>query len=136
MFILIYVDDIIVTSNILSYLGDFITTLTTHFALKDLGPLHYFLGIQVFRDSTGFHLTQTKYVEDMLKKFSLAKSAACVTPMVAHRSLSTSEGEPLDNPTLYRSAVGDLQYLTYTRLDLSFSVNKLSQFLQAPTTVH
>lgn len=56
--------------------------------------------------------------------------------MVAHHSFFVSEGEPLENPSLYRSAIGALQYLTYTRLALSFSVNKLSQYLQAPTTTH
>lgn len=66
----------------------------------------------------------------------MAKVAACVTPMVTHHAFSGSEGEPLNNPSLYRSVVDALQYLTYTRPDLSFTVNKLSQFLQAPTTTH
>lgn len=113
-----------------------ITQLHNHFALKDLGPVHYFLGIQVTRNTYGFIPTQTKYAQDLLKKFSMDKSAACPTPMVAHRTLSASKGESLENPSMYRSVVGALQYLTHTILDLSFTVNKFSQFLQAPTTTH
>lgn len=50
--------------------------------------------------------------------------------------LSKSDGLPLANPTVYRSTVGALQYLTLTRPDISFLVNKLSQFMQVPTDIH
>lgn len=60
----------------------------------------------------------------------------CATPMIGGRPLSKEDGEPLPNATEYRSIIGGLQYLTHTRPDLSFAVNKLSQFLQTPTTAH
>lgn len=50
----------------------------------------------------------------------------CPTPMTLNMSLSATEGEQLENSNAYRSAIGALQYLTYTRPDLSFTVNKLS----------
>lgn len=98
--------------------------------------MHYFLGIHVTRNSSGFLLNQTKYAQDLLKKFSMEKSSLCPTPMVAYSSLSACKGVPISNPTDYRSAIGALQYLTYIRPDLSFTVNKLSQFLQSPTSDH
>lgn len=60
----------------------------------------------------------------------------CSTPAVTGKILSSNEGQALPNPTLYRSALGALQYLTNNRPDISYIVNKLSQFLQAPTSFH
>ncbi|WVZ95958.1 hypothetical protein U9M48_041658, partial [Paspalum notatum var. saurae] len=60
------------------------------------------------------------------------------TPLSVSEKLSRTEGEPLslDDSTKYRSIVGGLQYLTLTRPDISFSVNKVCQFLHSPTSVH
>lgn len=53
-----------------------------------------------------------------------------------YAKLSKTEGEVFTDPSLYRSVVGTLQYLTLTRPDIAYSVNKLSQFLHSPTTLH
>lgn len=137
LFVLIYVDDIIITANKKFFLTAFIQQPHSVFALKDLGPLHYFLDIQVSRNSIGFFfLTQAKYGQDILAKFSMDKASPCPTPMTLNLSLPANEGSPLSDPTLYRKAIGCLQYLTYTRPDLSFAVNKLSHYLQHPTDLH
>nr|KYP50444.1 Retrovirus-related Pol polyprotein from transposon TNT 1-94 [Cajanus cajan] len=134
-FLLIYVDDIIITGSSSSFLSSFIKQLNIMFALKDLGSLHYFLGVEACRDASGLYLKQTKYVLDLLKKFNLEHVSSCPTPMVTGRSLS-EEAELMKNPTLYRRAIGVLQYLTNTRPDIAYSVNRLSQYMQAPTTIH
>ncbi|XP_062075781.1 uncharacterized mitochondrial protein AtMg00810-like [Humulus lupulus] len=134
--VLIYVDDIIVTGNSSSDLKKFTTRLNDHFALKDLGPLSFFLGIEVHRDDTGIYLNQARYIKELLIKTGMKHLKPCSTPMIVGKMLSKSDGEPLDNPTAYRSVIGGLQYLTHTRPDLSFAINKLSQFLQVPTTAH
>jgi hypothetical protein len=134
-FLLIYVDDIIVTGSNNDFLETFITQLNTAFSLKDLGHLHYFLGIEVHRDAGGMYLKQTKYIRDLLKKFNMEKASTCPTPMVTGKQF-VAEGEPMANPTLYRQAIGALQYLTNTRPDIAFSVNKLSQYMSLPTTDH
>lgn len=136
MFILIYVGDIIITANKTNFLTAFTQKLHSVFTLKDLGSLHYFLGIQVSRDSDGFFLTQSKYAQDILAKFSMDGVSPCPTPMTLNLSLSATEGQPLSDPTLYWQAIDCLQYLTYTRPDLRFAVNKLSQYLQHPTDMH
>ncbi|XP_062082482.1 uncharacterized mitochondrial protein AtMg00810-like [Humulus lupulus] len=134
--VLIYVDDIIVTGNDSRKLQDFIARLNAMFSLKDLGPLHYFLGIEVHRDETGLYLSQAKYIKELLTRTAMLHLKPCSTPMTVGKALSKTDGEALKQPTLYRSIIGGLQYLTHTRPDLSFVVNKLSQYLQAPTTVH
>ncbi|XP_028801836.1 uncharacterized protein LOC114757013 [Neltuma alba] len=106
------------------------------FALKDLGPLYYFLGLEIYRDASGLYLNQGKYVLDLLKKFNMLDCAPVPTPMVTGRSFSISDGELMTNPSLYQKAIGSLQYLTSMRPDIAYSVNKLSQFLSRPTTVH
>uniref|UniRef100_A0A803Q615 Integrase catalytic domain-containing protein n=1 Tax=Cannabis sativa TaxID=3483 RepID=A0A803Q615_CANSA len=133
--VLIYVDDIIITGNDTIKLQQFVDKLNQAFALKDLGDLHYFLGIEVVRDETGIYLSQSKYIHELLKKTNMMHVKPCATPMTIGKMLSISDGELLENPTEYRSIIGALQYLTHTRPDLSFSVNKLSQFLKAPTTL-
>lgn len=133
--LLIYVDDIIITSSSDAILTNLLTFLGTKFEVKDLEPLHFFLGIQVSRSHSGLHLSQTKYIRDLLTKTNLLDSKHVATPM-ALQPLSLYDGDLLLEPTSFRSLVGALKYCTMTRPDISFAVNKLCQFLHASTTVH
>ncbi|KAF7820036.1 Copia protein [Senna tora] len=136
VFVLVYVDDILVTGSDPKFLANFTQRLNSVFALKDLGPLYYFLGIEVKRDESGIYLNQGKYAEDVLKRFSMMNCASVTTPMVTGRKFTAQEGEKMHDPSLFRKAIGSLQYLITTRLDIAFSVNKLSQFLADPTETH
>ncbi|KAK0605599.1 hypothetical protein LWI29_028589 [Acer saccharum] len=136
LFLLVYVDDILITGSDSGAINKLISTLHNTFALKTLGQVNFFLGFEAFRDSTGLYLTQSKYVLDLLKKTNMLESKPIDTPIAAGTKLSLSDGIAFSDPTLYRSTVGALQYLTNTRPDISFVVNKLSQFLAAPTLVH
>jgi hypothetical protein len=109
--------------------------LRSDFALKDLGRLHYFLGIEVQHISNGIHLSQGKYASDVLHRVRMVNCKPCTT-LCTSGKLRIGSGELLspEDATRYRSVVGALQYLTLTRSDLSFSVNKVCQFLHAPTT--
>jgi histone deacetylase 1/2 len=88
--------------------------------------------------SDGLILTQEKYASDLLQKVDRLSCKGAPTPLSSTESLSLMDGEPLgvEDSTRYRSIVGALQYLTLTRPDLSFSVNKVCQYLHAPTTSH
>ncbi|XP_017185703.1 uncharacterized mitochondrial protein AtMg00810-like [Malus domestica] len=134
VFVLVYVDDIIVTGPSPSACQQIITRLSSLFPIKDLGPLHYFLGIEVKRSSQGIYISQTKYILDLLKKAHMDGAKPCATP------LSTSKldhSSPLlDNAVTYRSLVGALQYLTWTRPDLSFAVNLVCQYMHSPRHSH
>jgi histone deacetylase 1/2 len=138
MFVFIYVDDIIVTSSSDQAILVLLHQLGKNFALKDLGDLHYFLGIEVTRSAEGLVLTQAKYATDLLARVHMNGCTTTPTPLSTSDTLSLTDGSLLgpEDSTHYRSIVGALQYLTLTRPDLAFSVNKVCQYLHAPTTVH
>uniref|UniRef100_A0A2N9FXA9 Integrase catalytic domain-containing protein n=1 Tax=Fagus sylvatica TaxID=28930 RepID=A0A2N9FXA9_FAGSY len=135
-FLLLYVDDIVLTGNNALFLSQLITNLSKVFELKDLGTLSFFLGLQIQRSSTGLTLTQTKYATDLLHKHHMQHCSPCKTPCVPHVRLSATEGTPLTDVHAYRSLVGALHYLTFTRPDLSFAVHQVCQFMNAPTSIH
>jgi hypothetical protein len=138
IFLLIYIDDIIVVSSSQYVIDKLLQQLWADFALKHLGPLSYFLGIEVVKCSDGLLLTQQKYAFDILRCAGMHNCMPTRTPLVVDEKLSLTDGDPLssDDATSYRSLVGALQYLTLTRPDISYSVNKVCQFLHAPTTLH
>jgi histone deacetylase 1/2 len=138
LYLLVYVDDIIVVSSSTAAIDRLIQQLRGSFALKDLGQLNYFLGIEVKFLNGGLLLTQRKYASELLRRAGLLKCGPSPTPMISSEKLSAMDGTPLsaDESTRYRIIVGGLQYLTMTRPDLSFSVNKVCQYLHAPRSSH
>jgi hypothetical protein len=137
IFLLVYVDDIIVTSSSSAAVLALLRDLLGDFALKDLSPLHYFLGIEVQGLSDGICLTQSKYTRDLLHRAGMMSCKAATTPLSSTNKLSTDEGDRLGlDASRYRRLVGALQYLTLTCPDISFSVNKVCHYIHAPTTVH
>ncbi|GJV26898.1 ribonuclease H-like domain-containing protein [Tanacetum coccineum] len=97
--------------------------------MTDLGVLNYFLGISVTRDSTGIILSQNKYALELLDKAHMANCNPTRTPVDTESKLS-SDGDPISDPTLYRSLAGGLQSLTFTHPDISYAV----QHAGCPTT--
>lgn len=83
-----------------------------------------------------FHLLQAQYIHDLLDHHNLLDCNPASTPMTCAPKLSKTGGVMLDNLTIYRSAVGALKYLTLTRPDIAYTVNKLSRFLHSPTDLH
>lgn len=134
-YVLIYVDDIIVTGNNTVFVSSLLTQLQSKFALKDLGDLHYFLGIEVFRDSSGMFLTQRKYALEILTKAGMVECKPSLSPSSTKPS-SLDPVAPFPDVQLYRSLVGSLQYLTITKPELSHAVNSVCQFMHAPTQAH
>ena len=104
--------------------------------MSDLGPLRYFLGIEVSSASDGFYISQEKYIQDLLARAALGDECTAETAMEFNVRLRADDGEPLANPTRYRHLVGSLVYLAVTRPDISYHVHILSQFVSAPTSVH
>ncbi|XP_071699199.1 uncharacterized mitochondrial protein AtMg00810-like [Rutidosis leptorrhynchoides] len=135
LYLLVYVDDLILTGNNTGTIRKFISRLNDEFAIKDLGRLSYFLGLEVVYTDSGLFLSQAKYAHDILTRAELLESKPAATPLATAESF-TLEGPLFDDSTLYRSLVGALQYLTITRPDISYAVNQVSQFLHAPTTDH
>jgi histone deacetylase 1/2 len=107
MFVLVYVDDIIVASSIPSAVGRLLHQLRDDFALKDLGDLHYFLGIEVKKTAEGITLSQGRYTLDLLKKVGMSNCKAVTSPMSSSEKISAHDGVPLqiEDITRYISVV-------------------------------
>lgn len=110
--------------------------MSLEFSVKDLGSLHYFLGVEVIPHSKGLFLSQRKYILELLEREKLVEPKPVQTPMASSTMLSLYHGDPILNISEYRSVVGGLQYLALTRPDVSFTVNKVSQFMHQPTIEH
>jgi histone deacetylase 1/2 len=122
---LIYVDDIVVASSLEKAVDALLCDLGLDFALKDLGDLHYFLGIEIKRVHNGIILSQGKYANDLLHRVNMQVCKTVDTPLSMSDKLSLTDGELLsgDDSTNYRSIISALQYIT--RPDIAFSVNKV-----------
>jgi hypothetical protein len=94
------------------------------FALKDLGPLHFFLGIHVQHSLSGFFLHQVKYAEGILDRASMVNCKPAPMPIGTSPKSSTTDGSPAHDGSFYCSIAGTLQYLTLTRPDLTYVVNQ------------
>jgi hypothetical protein len=136
MYVLIYVEDIIITYSQPSAIDDLLSQLQCDFAINDLGYLHFFLGIKILHNYGETFLSQHCYILDILTRTKMVDAKSIASPMATSTSLSAFEGDSFEDLTLYRSTVRALQYLCITRLDMSFTVNKLSQFMHKPLAPH
>ncbi|RVW48337.1 Retrovirus-related Pol polyprotein from transposon RE1 [Vitis vinifera] len=134
--LLVYVDDIIVASNNKIAADNLKNSLNKSFKLKDLGNLKYFLGLEVARSAKGILINQRKYALELLSETGYLGCKPAKTPMQLNMQLSQDDGELLTDPSMYGRLIGKLIYLTITRPDLTYSMNKLSQFLSQPRRPH
>ncbi|GJZ89617.1 ribonuclease H-like domain-containing protein [Tanacetum coccineum] len=119
-YLLIYVDDIILTASFPALLQQIIGSLNNEFDMTDLGALNYFLGISAYRTPTGLFLSQKKYALQLLERAHMVTCNPSRTPVDTESKLGP-EGASVQDLTLYRSLAGGLQYLTFTCLDLSYA---------------
>lgn len=136
VFLLVYVDDIVLTSNCPSILQSLIQQLSSKFELKDLGNLHFFLGLHITQTSKGLFLNQSKYAHDLLLKHNMLSTTPAKTACAPNLRLVPAEGSLFANPHVYRGMVGSLHYLTSTRPGLSFAIHQVCQFMFAPNETH
>lgn len=135
---LVYVDDIVIAGSSPVAVERLVRSLADTFPIKDLGVLKYFLGLEAAYISGGMTLTQCKYALDLLHRVSMENCKPTSTPLYPSEWIARNTGSSLgtEDSFRYRSIVGGLQYLTLTRPDISFAVNKVCQFLAQPTEVH
>lgn len=134
---LVYVDAILIRGTSSTLIHDLITKLQAEFALKHLVKPTCFLGIEVKYLKTGsMLLLQSKYIDDLLERAQMTGCNPMTTPMAFNAKLSRQGTDLFTDATQYRFIVGALQYITITRPDLAFSVNKVSQFIANPLESH
>ncbi|GAU24468.1 hypothetical protein TSUD_319450 [Trifolium subterraneum] len=134
--LLVYVDDIVLTGDSLEEIEATKAHLNKAFGIKDIGILKYFLGLEVAHSQQGITLCQRKYCLDLLTETGSLGCKPSSVPMDPSIRLHHDDSEPHTDITEYRALVGKLLYLTSTRPDIAFSVQQLSQFLDAPTMIH
>ncbi|WVZ05853.1 hypothetical protein V8G54_019199 [Vigna mungo] len=110
--------------------------LHSAFALKQFGALDYFLGIEVKHLNDGSLLSQSKYIHILLYKARMSAAKGISTPVQRGLKLSKYGSDYMDDPALYGSTVGALQYVTINRPEIGYSVNKVCQFMSQPLLEH
>jgi len=105
IYIIFYVDDILITGSSASVINNIIHYLQTTFVVKDLGSLTYFLGLEALWCTDGMYLTQRKYIADLLKRSKMENAKPCTSPMASNCRLTSTDGTPFKDISLYRSIV-------------------------------
>ncbi|KAJ7978961.1 Retrovirus-related Pol polyprotein from transposon TNT 1-94 [Quillaja saponaria] len=136
LFVCFYVDDLIFTGNNPIMFEDFKKAMICEFEMTDMGLMSYYLGFEVKQNDGGIFISQEGYAKDVLKKFQMLDSNSVNTPIECGVKLSKHDvGEKVD-PTLFRSLVGSLRYLTCTRPDILYAVGVVSRYMESPTSTH
>ena len=135
---LVWVDDLLISSNDESKLVEIKALLSKRFKMKDMGVLKWFLGIKFEYEENCVKMSQTDFIQRILTKFSMNDSNPRTLPCdVNVNKFDFQDSELLDDPRTYREIVGSLIYLmTCSRPDLSYVVTKLSQYMSKPNVAH
>jgi hypothetical protein len=125
--LILYIDDLFLTGTE-SLIVECKYALASKFEMKDLGMMHYFLGLEMWQRNDEIFLSQRKYTVEILKKFGILNVKPVATPMVMNMkklSVSFSNFDEID-PTLYRQLIGSLMYLVNTGPNIFYAVSALS----------
>ncbi|KAL6315474.1 hypothetical protein AAG906_000766 [Vitis piasezkii] len=117
LILLVYVDDILITSNNSAAASKLVSDLNCSFALKDLGSLYFFLGVEALQD-------KTKYVANLLKRAKMDGAKPLPSPTTSGKILSKRDENLMAEPLLYGSTIEALQYVTMTRPNISYMSSK------------
>ena len=136
----VYVDDFVIAAKTTEKIEEIKTALSQKFEVKDLGELHYFLGVLVTQNHKRgtVWIGQPSFTESILQKYGMEEAKSVKTPVSADLKLlkASDESETVDQ-NLYQSAVGSLLYLTtQSRPDIAFAVNNVARFCSKPTKSH
>eukprot|EP00253_Pinus_taeda_P027623 PITA_27623 len=136
LFVVVYVDDLIITGNSAHLIHGIKQDLCRTFDMTDLGLLHYCLGIEVWQTENHIFLSQSKYAKNFVDRFIMQDCKPATTPMEPGLKLSAQSSSPPVDETLFRQLVGSLIYLTATRPDINFVVSYISRFMSTPKADH
>jgi hypothetical protein len=134
-YLLLYVDDIILTASSEALHRSIVSSLTTEFSMKDLGHLHHFLGMVVSWSTTGMFLSQRHHILELLDHAGMSGCKPCTTPIDTNAKLFAN-GPPVADATDYHALAGALQWLTFTRPDISYAVQQICLYMHDPREPH
>jgi hypothetical protein len=132
----IYVDDIIFGSTNKSSCEEFSRIMIQKFKMLMMGELKYFLGFQIKQLLEGTFISQTKCIQDILKKFGMKNGKPIKTPMGTNGHLDLVMGGKSVDQKVYRSMIGSLLYLCASRPDIMLSIRMCARFQANPKKVH
>lgn len=121
--LLLYVDDMIISGNDEIGITELKNHLLSTFKMKDLGHLTYFLGLEISRSDAGIRINQCKYAVYLLSFARLTDAKSFDTLLERNVRISQDAGPPFSDPSLFRRLVGNLHYLTLTRLEISHAIH-------------
>jgi hypothetical protein len=130
-YLLLYVDDIILTASSLDVMGDIVAWLRSKFAMTDLGDPSYFLGILVSRSIDGFLLSQQQHAIDLLNPAGMVNRHPTTTPIDARAKHLVNNSDLISDASDYHNILGTLQYLTLTRSELFYAIQQLCLYMHA-----
>jgi hypothetical protein len=132
----IYVDDIIFGSTNQKSCEKFSKVMTQKFEMSMMGELNYFLGFQVKQLKDDTFISQTKYTQDLLKRFGMKDAKPAKTPMGTDGHIDLKKGGKSVDQKAYRSMIGSLLYLCASRPDIMLSVCMCARFQSDPRECH
>eukprot|EP00253_Pinus_taeda_P030272 PITA_30272 len=133
LFVVVYVDDLIITGSSAPLIHGIKQDLCSTFDMTNLGLLHYCLGVEVWQTENNIFLSQSKYARNLVDRFRMQDCKPATNPMEPGLKLSAQSSSPLVDETLFKQLMGSLIYLTTTRPDISFAVSYISRFILDPT---
>jgi hypothetical protein len=122
VYLLLYVDDIVLTASNAALLQQTVSILKREFIMKNLGPLHHFLGVSVQHQADGLILTQRQFALDILERAGMVDCKSILTSVDTQVKVYAKSEPPVTDPTHFRILIGALQYLTFTRLDPVYTI--------------
>jgi hypothetical protein len=136
VYLLLYVDDIILTASSTVILRRTVSVLQREFAMKDLMLLLHFLGITVERRLDEMFLHQSTYTLNIIKRTAKADCKPCTTPVDLQANLAADTVPPVQDASQFRSIAGALQYLTFTWPDIAYALQQICLHMHDPREPH
>lgn len=135
LIVCLYVDDLIFKGSNPSMFNEFKKEMMKEFKMTNIGLMSYYLNIELMQEDKDIFIIQESYAKEVIKKFKMDDSNPVNIPMECEIKLSKhEEGERVD-PTLFKSIVGSLRYLTCTRPNTIYDVGVVSGYMDNPTTL-
>lgn len=135
-YLMLYVDDIILTGSSQSLIDEITMSLEGEFPMTDGGKLSYFLSVKADHNEGGIMLSQSHYAREIVLKAGMIELKPISTHVDVNSKLSSYAGDKILNPTEYRSLAGALQYLTFTRPDITYAVQQICLYMHDPQVQH